>query len=165
VARPSALPEQVRDVMVHGETELGHQPLARLGARSHCEPPSRAGQVGEHEAGVVDALPVFRRRQRPQRCGDDGSVGSAVLEVELLEVLVGLRGGQDVAGVGLSEEERVVAGQQQVDPGQSVVGVAQRITARMGKPTFAVAIAQAQAPGSPTEQAAVRDEIVEMLAR
>jgi hypothetical protein len=40
-----------------------------------------------------------------------------------------------------------------------------RITARMGKPKFAVAIAQAQAPGSPTEQQAVRDEIVELLAR
>jgi hypothetical protein len=40
-----------------------------------------------------------------------------------------------------------------------------RITARIGKPKFAVAIAQAQAPGSPPEQAAVRDEIFELLAR
>jgi hypothetical protein len=40
-----------------------------------------------------------------------------------------------------------------------------RITARMGKPKFAVAITQAQVLGSPTEQAAVRDEIVALLAR
>ena len=40
-----------------------------------------------------------------------------------------------------------------------------RITGRTGKPKFAVAITQAEAPGSPTEQAAVRDEIVELLAR
>ena len=40
-----------------------------------------------------------------------------------------------------------------------------RITARIGKPKFAVAIAQELAPGSPTEQEAVRDEIVELLAR
>jgi hypothetical protein len=40
-----------------------------------------------------------------------------------------------------------------------------RIAARAGKPKFAVAIAQEQAPGSPTEQAAVRDEIYELLAK
>jgi hypothetical protein len=39
-----------------------------------------------------------------------------------------------------------------------------RITARMGRPKFAVAITQAQAPASPTEQVAVRDEIFELLA-
>jgi hypothetical protein len=40
-----------------------------------------------------------------------------------------------------------------------------RITARMGKPKFAVAIGQAQGPASTTEQAAVRDEIFQLLAR
>lgn len=39
-----------------------------------------------------------------------------------------------------------------------------RITGRGGKPTFAVAIAQAKDKGNPTEQAAVRDEIFELLA-
>jgi hypothetical protein len=39
-----------------------------------------------------------------------------------------------------------------------------RITARRGKPTFALAISQTEAPDSATEQAAVRDEIVELLS-
>jgi hypothetical protein len=38
-----------------------------------------------------------------------------------------------------------------------------RITGRAGHPKFALAIAQAKEPGTPTEQAAVRDEIYELL--
>jgi hypothetical protein len=40
-----------------------------------------------------------------------------------------------------------------------------RVSARSGKPKFTLAIAQAKDPGDPTEQAAVRDEIYELLAR
>jgi hypothetical protein len=40
-----------------------------------------------------------------------------------------------------------------------------RITARLGKPRFAVAIGQEHTPASATEQAAVRDEILGLLAR
>jgi hypothetical protein len=40
-----------------------------------------------------------------------------------------------------------------------------RIAGRSGRPKFAVAITHGQAPGSPTEQAAVRDEIHQLLAR
>jgi hypothetical protein len=39
-----------------------------------------------------------------------------------------------------------------------------RVSDRSGKPKFAVAIAQAEGPGNPTEQAAVRDEIFDLLA-
>jgi len=40
-----------------------------------------------------------------------------------------------------------------------------RITPRTGTPTFALAITEGQTSGSATEQAAVRDEIAELLAR
>ncbi|MCU0270140.1 MAG: hypothetical protein MUF83_16045 [Acidimicrobiales bacterium] len=40
-----------------------------------------------------------------------------------------------------------------------------RITGPGGKPTFALAIAESKEPGNPTEQAAVRDEIYELLTR
>lgn len=38
-----------------------------------------------------------------------------------------------------------------------------RITGRAGKPKFAVAIAEGKASGNAVEQAAVRDEIYELL--
>jgi hypothetical protein len=72
-------------------------------------------------------------------------------------------------GFGARESKALKAGDFSVERvttilnGTEIPGL--RITARMGRPKFAVAIAQAQAPGSPPEQAAVRDEIVELLAR
>jgi hypothetical protein len=80
------------------------------------------------------------------------------------EGLVFVRG----IGFGARESKALPAGDVTVErvttvlDGTEVPGL--RITARAGKPKFAVAITHAQAPGSPTEQAKVRDEIFELLA-
>jgi hypothetical protein len=70
---------------------------------------------------------------------------------------------------GARESKALKAGEFSVEPVTTVLeGTATpglRITARMGKPKFAVALAQTTSPGNPTEQAAVRDEILELLAQ
>jgi hypothetical protein len=68
-------------------------------------------------------------------------------------------------GFGAREVKGLKAGDVSVERVTTVIDGTQvpglRITARPGKPKFAVAIGQ----GNPTEQAAVRDEIVALLAR
>jgi len=72
-------------------------------------------------------------------------------------------------GFGARESKGLQAGDFSVERvttvlnGTEVPGL--RVTARIGKPKFAAAITQSDAPGSPTEQAAVRDEIFELLSR
>jgi len=73
-------------------------------------------------------------------------------------------------GFGVRESKALEAGRFTVESittvlsGTEVPGL--RITGGgMGKPKFAVAITQEDAPGDPAEQAAVRDEIFELLTR
>ncbi len=71
-------------------------------------------------------------------------------------------------GFGAMESKGYAAADVSVERVTTVLNGAQvpglRITAGMGK-KLAVAISQSDAPGSPTEQASVRDEIFELLAR
>jgi hypothetical protein len=111
------------------------------------------------------AAPAVFESKRPD--GDPVTIEKARegLIVVFPDGLVFVRG----IGFGARESKALKAGDVSVERvttvlnGTEVPGL--RITARVGKPKFALAIAQAQAPGSSTEQAAVRDEIVDLLAR
>jgi hypothetical protein len=114
---------------------------------------------------ITIAIPAVFESKRPD--GDPVTIekprdGLIVVYSEGLVMVRPLAfGARESKGLGLGDVsiERVTT----VLNGTDVPGL--RITARSGKPTFAVAVGQAEAPGSPTEQAAVRDEIYELLAK
>jgi hypothetical protein len=114
---------------------------------------------------VKIAAPAVFESKRPD--GDPVTIEKARegLLVVFPDGLVFVRG----IGFGARESKALNAGDVTVERVTTVLNGTQvpglRITARMGRPKFAVAIAQAQVPGNATEQAAVRDEIVELLAR
>jgi hypothetical protein len=72
-------------------------------------------------------------------------------------------------GFGALESKALAAGDISVERVTTVLNGTQvpglRITGPRGKPKFAVATAQAEMPGNATEQAAVRDEVYELLSR
>jgi hypothetical protein len=110
------------------------------------------------------AFPAVFESKRPD--GDPVTITKARegLIVVFPDGLVLVRG----IGFGARESKALNAGDFSVERvttvlnGTEVPGL--RIAARGGKPTFALAISQVRSPGSPAEAAAVRDEIVELLA-
>jgi hypothetical protein len=126
---------------------------------------SSDGQIRRYAAQEVKiAAPAVFESKRPD--GDPVTIEKARegLIVVFPDGLVFVRG----IGFGARESKAIQAGDFSVERIATVLNGTQvpglRITARAGKPKFAVAIAHAQAPGSAAEQAAVRDEIFQLLA-
>lgn len=114
---------------------------------------------------VAIAAPAVFESKRPD--GDPVTIEKA-REGLLVVVPDGLIFVREI-GFGARESKALKASDMSVERvttvlnGTEVPGL--RIKARLGKPKFAVAIGQAQVSATPTEQAAVRDEIFELLAR